>query len=143
MSCSCDYEPVAWSEATTRKSRKVRRCCECGGTIAPGERYIDLRYVALDDAGFRWLTLCPGCNDIMQYFCLPFEGVMEELRNSERLMELRSCGPSCGGEDEEVMGPAGRAKLNEIWWSLGYMRNRLCVLHQRYTPERWRKHNDT
>jgi hypothetical protein len=140
-SCSCDYEPVAWWDSSIHKSRKVRRCVECSGNIAIGEQYVDLRYVDLDGE-FRWITQCRGCNDLMQFFCLPFEGVMEEL-NPETVRYLTACGPSCGEEEEndeiKVMGPAGRAKLNALWWQHGGPRRSHEALADRYTPERWRR----
>lgn len=36
----CDYgeSPTAWSE-TWRTARKTHRCCACGETVRPGDRY--------------------------------------------------------------------------------------------------------
>lgn len=37
--CYCDFEPAQFYRAARHKSRKARRCSECGRTIAPGEQY--------------------------------------------------------------------------------------------------------
>lgn len=51
-----DPAPAGWNEgAVTRRTRdEVHSCLRCGGRAA-------VAFVALTDAGLRWLDVCPGC----------------------------------------------------------------------------------
>jgi hypothetical protein len=62
MDCYCDYDPPGLYCAEIRKSRKDRKCYECGGRIIPGEKYE--RVAATWDGRFDIVQTCERCVDI-------------------------------------------------------------------------------
>ena len=71
MSCAisiggdCDGH-AAFSNLQMAKARKVYKCCECGDSIAPGERYE--RFTANFDGEFCSYKTCIACADIRESF---------------------------------------------------------------------------
>ena len=55
----CDWDPARVYRSAIRKARKPHVCCECGGTIAVGERH---EYVTANWEG-TWCDFrtCPDC----------------------------------------------------------------------------------
>jgi hypothetical protein len=76
-----------------RKARKAHRCCECHGTIQPGEKYHYHHGVWDGEAkGFKVCIDCDAlraeCDRDARYDeCTPFEGLYEAM-DGHRIKEL-------------------------------------------------------
>ena len=62
--CYCDYDPPKFHHREIRRARKQHKCCECGGTIMPGEQYEHVRGKWDDVATF---DTCERCHDIWMW----------------------------------------------------------------------------
>ena len=71
MKCDCSLDPDAEGPAFLREdyplARKEHTCCECGGTIQPGEEYERAALVMQS----RWSTYvtCMSCVRIRREYC--------------------------------------------------------------------------
>lgn len=61
--CYCDYDPPEFYHKETRKARTPKKCFECRGPIAPGERY--------------------------EHVCGKWDGRLNTYRTCDRCLELR------------------------------------------------------
>jgi hypothetical protein len=61
--CYCDYDPPEFYHKETRKARTAKKCYECYGPIAPGERY--------------------------EHVCGKWDGHIDTYRTCDRRLELR------------------------------------------------------
>jgi hypothetical protein len=73
-SCACDIltdsKCVQSFRTVKRKSRKNRKCMECGCDIRKGEHYYDNRYICADDTGWQIMRNCIQCQQIrIDYGC--------------------------------------------------------------------------
>ena len=65
--CSVDYEGYEFISEAIRTARKEHRCCECGDTIRPGERYEDV--AGKWECEFDVFKTCMTCLTIRQHYC--------------------------------------------------------------------------
>ena len=81
MSCFCDYEPPEFYDAKERTARTQHRCCECGHTIRPGERYEHVSGKWTGQLGtFKTCMPCADLRDSLSAGggCFEFGGLNEE-----------------------------------------------------------------
>lgn len=65
MNCYCqEGDEAAVSVEAWRTAKKPHRCCECGETIKPGERYQQVR--GLWDGAWITFKTCAECVDTRQ-----------------------------------------------------------------------------
>lgn len=60
--CSCDYDAPSAYSRTTPRARKRHECCECRGSILPGEQYE--RVFGVWDGDWSTFVTCARCIDI-------------------------------------------------------------------------------
>ena len=65
MDCYCDYEPATVYTAVLHTARKPHKCLECGGQIAPGEKYE--RVFAIWEGDPATCKTCTRCLDLREY----------------------------------------------------------------------------
>jgi len=117
--CACiyvdDYETAEFYTDKRPVARKVHKCCECGGTIKPGEKY---EYVTAKWGGaISTYKTCLDCLSIRKvFFCNGwlFEG------NLEHLWEHIQCMGGAISEDCIVgLTPGARSRvcgmIEEYW----------------------------
>jgi hypothetical protein len=85
--CYCDYDPADVYSPTIRTARKAHRCDECGGEVAPGEKYENTFGVWSGDAS-TWKT-CAHCLELRTWvhnsvpcFCWAHGNMLEDARNT-------------------------------------------------------------
>lgn len=92
--CYCDYEAPAFVRKTIRAAGKAHRCCECGRTIAVGERHT---YAAGKwDGTLDTFRRCAHCEAVWQAlderlpcYCWYWGGLYEDAGLPEYLHDLR------------------------------------------------------
>ena len=62
MGCYCDYDQPAFYSATVRTAKKQHKCCECGHTIEPGEKYENV--AGKWDGRIGSYHTCEACADL-------------------------------------------------------------------------------
>ena len=77
--CSCyeDGEPSEWFRSRRIVARKAHHCCECGGTINPGEKY--QRAAGKWDGRVESFKTCLVCARIRNDYCTYFTMMREQL----------------------------------------------------------------
>lgn len=65
MGCFCDYDAPSVYAVTTPKSKKVRRCIECGCDIQPSEQYE--RAFGVWDGDAQTQITCMRCVDMREW----------------------------------------------------------------------------
>ena len=83
-SCDCDYDPPEFFTERFSKSRKLRRCGECGCDIRPGEMYENV--AGKWDGIFRKEHTCERCMAFRDWYmtnrpcmCWSYGGVFEDV----------------------------------------------------------------
>lgn len=109
--CCIDFEqPDIW-RVVWRTARKQHQCCECQGTVAPGDTYE--RYTELRD-GFwgTWIT-CEPCADLreslMDAMCPP----LGELRDTYREFLYETKRFRWDENEGVIIFPDNHLKLND------------------------------
>lgn len=84
MSCYCDFDgyPSVYRERWST-AKIVHKCCECGATIHPGNKY---QYVSMVwDGDFLTYKTCERCADLRdalsEVTCPQFRGLQEDYFN--------------------------------------------------------------
>ena len=77
--CTCDFDgdPSEWCRTKTVKARKEHRCCECGGSILPGDWY--QRINGKWDGAIEEYKTCLVCAQIRSDYCAPLSMLRETL----------------------------------------------------------------
>ena len=89
MSCACDWDggPDLYHEDEVR-ARKEHTCCECGGTILPGQIY--QRASGLWEGEFSHYKTCERCADLRESLaevaCPAFGGLRDAYHDYLREM---------------------------------------------------------
>lgn len=63
--CHCDFDPAEVYTITNPVARRQHRCEECGGVIAPGEKYQRVFMVFEGDAST--IKTCSRCLDVLGF----------------------------------------------------------------------------
>lgn len=82
--CSCDLVNPDVFRSTIRKARKQHKCCECGATIQPSSKYVDIFGVWDGEPGSY--KQCLECSEI-----------------GDRLTKENDCGYAIGGLFQELI----------------------------------------
>jgi hypothetical protein len=77
--CSCDHDGVPASVFRRKVivARKQHKCCECGATIQPGEKYEKVD--GLWEDMWEHHTTCAICDRIRQDYCAPYTMLRETI----------------------------------------------------------------
>lgn len=89
MDCNCDYDPPTFHSEVVRRSRKHRKCYECGAEIAIGSQY---QYsTGLWDGNFNAFTWCLNCVAARDVFvknsecaCWAYGNLWDDMENEWR-----------------------------------------------------------
>lgn len=84
-------EPPDVMEHLTPRANKPHQCCECGGTIHPGEKYH--LYKGIWDGKAGRFKVCSDCRDLSLSIGddeTPFEHLFESACDADRLPEFRA-----------------------------------------------------
>jgi len=86
--CECpgDVETPQFMVDSHPAARKEHRCCECGKTINPGDRYE--RVTGMWDGIFQTFATCEFCAKVRRDlsaagFCVTMEQLWESVKNIE------------------------------------------------------------
>jgi hypothetical protein len=97
-SCYCDYEPASAYASTRPIARKAHRCYECGGNIAPGDRYERASGIwEQQPQNFKTCVHCLAMRDLvashLRCFCWEhgnlIENIVEAVRESDDIPGLK------------------------------------------------------
>jgi hypothetical protein len=119
MGCACYYdEPAEFYHTSHHTAANRYACCECGRTIAPGERY--LKITGKWDGVISAYKRCSHCDAVAEAlksrapcFCDYVRGLWEIIPNGDYIRSLLEAGTGDGFAVLRLIAKAKQAKLQQ------------------------------
>lgn len=115
--CFCDYDPPEFCHVKIRRSRKQRKCTECGGLIIAGELYEHTR--GKWDGYLDTFNTCERCHDIRIWtknnvpcLCWAYGNMIEDCKEAVQKAAWRAPAETVGLQFGFLRRLVKRDKLN-------------------------------